>query len=323
MSGEPLVSIVTPSFNQKKYLVDAMESVLGQDYPAIEYIVIDGGSTDGSREVIQAYGHRLAYWISEPDAGQADAINKGFERAKGQIVAWLNSDDVLLPGAVSGAVQAFRENPSIGLVYANGLMVDSRLRLLDRHYYRALDIVDLLSFEIILQPGSFMRKQALLDVGYLNSEYNLILDHEQWVRIASRYPLFHVDRFWSLERTHLEAKTIALASEFVTEAENLIQWAAESPGLSQIVKDHKNRIYAGLNVFAARRLIDAGEYQNAFKRLMQAVTLHPSTVLRYWYKVVQAGLSAVGFARLFEWYRNIRRKIQHQGKVIDFRSPIA
>lgn len=321
MSQLPLVSIVTPSFNQKKYLVDAIESVLGQDYPEIEHIIIDGGSTDGSCEVIKHYDQRLAYWTSEPDAGQADAINKGFAHAQGEIVAWLNSDDVLLPGAVSGAVQAFRENPTVGLVYANGLMVDSDLHLLDRHYYRTLDVIDLLSFEIILQPGSFMRRQALSEVGYLNSEYNLILDHELWVKIASRHPLFHVGRFWSLERTHLEAKTIALAREFVTEAERLIEWAEGSSELSQIVERHQNRIYAGLDVFAARRLIDAGEYRIAFKRLVRASTRHPSTVLRYWYKVVQAGLSAIGFAKLFEGYRSTRRGLQYRGEVINFTQP--
>jgi len=138
-----------------------------------------------------------------------------------------------------------------------------------------------------------------------------------WVRIASRYPLLHVPAYWALERTHVQAKTIAQAGKFVAEAERLIEWAAASEELGDLVRREEHRIYAGLNVFAARRLIDASQHRRAFRRLMAAVRLHPGTVLHYWYKVIQAGGSALGFAWLFEWYRNTRRKIQYQGEVID------
>ena len=107
----PLISIITPSFNQAAFLEETLLSVLGQDYPAIEYIVIDGGSTDGSVAILERYADQLAYWVSEPDAGQADAINKGFAKATGKYVAWLNSDDVYLPGAVATAVAALEEKP--------------------------------------------------------------------------------------------------------------------------------------------------------------------------------------------------------------------
>ncbi len=108
---KPLVSIITPSYNQVQYLEDTIQSVIQQDYPNIEYIVVDGGSTDGSLEVIERYKNKLAWWVSEPDQGQADAINKGFRKASGEIIAWLNSDDLYLPGAISSAVELFQENP--------------------------------------------------------------------------------------------------------------------------------------------------------------------------------------------------------------------
>src|SRR5512139_1658315 len=135
-----LVSIVTPSFNQALFLEQTMRSVLEQDYPRIEYIVMDGGSTDGSLEIIKRHTSRLAYWVSEQDRGQADAINKGFAHAHGDIVAWLNSDDYYLPGAISAAVKAFAENPDVLLVYADMLAVDEDGQAFNQLRYRQIGL---------------------------------------------------------------------------------------------------------------------------------------------------------------------------------------
>ncbi len=317
MIEQPLVSVVTPSFNQARFLELAMLSVLEQDYPRIEYIVIDGGSTDESLSIIKRNASRLAYWTSEPDQGQAEAINKGLRRAQGQLVAWLNSDDVYLPGTISDAVQVAHQHPQAGMVYADGYMVDSEERLLDPHRYRTLTALDLLSFEVLLQPTVFMRRSALEAAGYLDRSYDLILDHELWLRIASGHQLVHVPRFWALERTHKEAKTIQRAAGFVEEAYRLVERAAESPELGQLVRGQHARIYAGLHVFSARRLIDAGEHREAVKHLWTAARLHPATVARYWYKVVQALGSAAGLEGLFMWYRSSRRRLKYGRRRID------
>lgn len=314
--ADPLVSIVTPSFNQVQYLETCLRSVLSQDYQPIEYIVVDGGSTDGSIEILERYRDHFRHWSSEPDHGQADAINKGLRMARGEYVAWLNSDDAYLPGAVGEAVRALENDPSLGMVYGDGLMVDASLRLLDRHTYPQVSVLDLLCFEVILQPAVFLRRSAIEQVGYLDPSYQLILDHELWVRIASRFPVRHISSNWAIERTHERAKTIAQAGDFVEEAERLVRWAASDPTLGDLVQRQRRRVFGGLDVFAARRLIDAGEYRPAVRRLWRAMRRHPLTVMRYWYKLVQAVGSALGMAELFFGYRRARRQVVHAGRIV-------
>jgi glycosyltransferase involved in cell wall biosynthesis len=312
--SEPLVSIVTPSYNQAEYLEAALLSVLRQDYTHLEYIVIDGGSTDGSLEILEHYGRQLAYWTSESDRGQADAINKGLKMAQGEVVAWLNSDDMYVAGAVRQAVQAMKNHPNAGMVYGDGLMIDASGRLLDEHRYRQNDLMDLLSWQVLLQPATFMRRAVLEKVGYLTEDYHLILDHELWIRIAARYDIMHVPSFWAFERTHLAAKTVAQAADWVKEAELFLQRAASDPELAPIMCTQNRLIRASLDAFAARRYIDAARYREAMGRFVLAFLQSPPVVLRFWYKVVQAFFSMLGLEQVFFTYRRVRRRLQHHGK---------
>ncbi len=207
---KPLVSIVTPSFNQARFLEETILSVLNQDYPDIEYIIIDGASTDGSLATIQKYATQLAHWESVPDQGQTDAINKGFAKAKGQIYAWLNSDDVLLPGAVAAAVETLRENPELGLVYGDATLIDANGRKIGDFPAAQTDLKRLKrGYVHIPQQAAFFRADLWKQVGPLDPTFYFAMDYDLWVRLARKAPIRYVQQLWASFRLHGDAKSIA------------------------------------------------------------------------------------------------------------------
>jgi glycosyltransferase involved in cell wall biosynthesis len=212
-SSRPLVSIVTPSFNQAPYLAATIDSVLGQDYPRIEYIVIDGGSTDGSREIIEQNAGRLAHWVSEPDLGQTDAINKGFAMARGEILAWLNSDDTYLPGAVSDAVGFLAGHLDVGLVYGQAYYVDGLGERMARYPAGPTDHQGLRrGINTIPQQATFFRSRLWKMAGPLDPAFYYAMDYDLWVRISGLTSIAFVERPWAHFRIHDLSKSRREAS---------------------------------------------------------------------------------------------------------------
>jgi len=205
-----LVSIITPSFNQAKFLEETILSVLGQDYPGIEYIIVDGGSKDGSVEIIRQYEERLSWWVSEPDLGQTDAINKGFSRAKGEILAWINSDDTYEPGAVSEAVDFLKKNPEVGLVYGDANFINAEGEVIGKFPSRQTDYKRLRrGYVHVAQQASFFRADLWKRVGPLDPSFYFAMDYDLWVRLARLAPVSYFPRLWANFRLHGDAKTIA------------------------------------------------------------------------------------------------------------------
>lgn len=222
MSDLPLVSIVTPSFNQARYIEATIQSVLAQDYPRIEYLIVDGGSTDGTVEIIKKYAlesgsvlpenqrHGIAWWVSEPDKGQTDAINKGFGRVQGQILAWLNSDDTYEPGAVSAAVKYLMDHPNVGMAYGDCNFINEEGRVIGKFGSAQTDYRLLRrGYVHIPQQTMFFRAELWKQVGPLDPSFYFAMDYDLWTRLAARTELKYVPQTWANFRLHTTGKTIA------------------------------------------------------------------------------------------------------------------
>jgi len=313
MNDLPVVTIVTPSFNQAPFLEKTIRSVLEQDYPRIEYLVVDGASTDGSVEIIKKYADRINWWVSEKDNGQADGINKGLRRANGEIVAWLNSDDFYLPGSISGAVQALRVNPGVGFVHGDLQVVNSAGEVTNILTYGDWGLKGLMEFRIIGQPTVFMRRQVLEAAGYLDPDYHFLLDHQLWLRLAMHAGMKYIPQLWAGEHYHAASKNLAHAAEFGTEALRIVEWMATEPRLKDILQQDYRRIKAGAERLNAFYLFDAQDYKKSLQAYWRSLRSHPAAAAGDWYRILFALFSPLGLDRLKAGYLS-RRKYRYKTK---------
>ena len=252
----PSITVVTPSFNQGAFLERTIRSVLDQGYPHLEYFVLDGGSTDGSVEIIRRYEHAIDYWVSQPDGGQTAAINAGWQRATGEILAWLNSDDYYLPGALAAAGAAFLEHPDAALVYGPMRREDPDGRSLgtlgspfDR---RRL----LYSHQMIPQPSAFFRRAGVEAAGPLDESLHYSMDYDFLLRLTSLGPTVMIAQPLAVATIHAEAKTTRDRAEAAAETNRVRRRYARGAGwllvrLQPVMSWTYHRLPS-----AARRLVD-------------------------------------------------------------------
>jgi glycosyltransferase involved in cell wall biosynthesis len=219
----PLVSVVTPVLNAAGFIEETIRSVLAQDYPHIEYLVLDGGSTDGTLEVLERYRGRLDF-VSMPDGGTAEAVNRGFCRARGDILAWLGADDLYLPGAVSAAIAGFDADPAAAAVYGEGDWIGEDGRNLGR--YPTVSPYSPAAFRRecpICQPACFVRREALEAVGGLDVSLHSAYDYDLWIRLSRRYPFRAIPQYLAQSRMHSRNKSLGQKQRMFEECIHLLR----------------------------------------------------------------------------------------------------
>ena len=256
-----LVSIVTPSYNQARFIEDTIRSVLSQDYSEIEYLVVDGGSTDGTVEILHRYKNRLSGWVSESDRGQTDAINKGFGRAAGDILAWINSDDTYEPGAVSAALKYLQDHPHVGLVYGDCNFIDEYGEVVGRFRSRQTSRRMIRQgYSHIPQQTMFFRADLWKQVGPLDPSFHFAMDYDLWTRISARAEMKYVPQTWANFRLHAAGKTIQADERFWPEMLK-IHYRDGGSFLSVLVaRYYLRQVFAPVVNWRRRRMIDLGSH---------------------------------------------------------------
>ncbi|REJ82297.1 MAG: glycosyltransferase [Bacteroidetes bacterium] len=213
----PKISIITPSFNQGEFIEETILSVLEQDYPNLEFIIIDGGSTDNTLDVIEKYKSKIDHFVSEHDKGQSEAINKGLKKCNGEIITWICSDDLLLPGALRNAAQIFYDNPDAGMIHGKSILFGKGKKD-DIRGAQPKDL-ELRYFAVIPfpQPSSFFRKEITDKCGMLDDSLHFAMDYDLLIRVAGNYEIICCDHIFSKYRLHDESKTVKNLNSFARE----------------------------------------------------------------------------------------------------------
>ncbi|MCG3206504.1 MAG: hypothetical protein FOGNACKC_00103 [Anaerolineae bacterium] len=229
----PTITIITPSLNQGRFLEQCIQSVLNQEYPRLQYIIIDGGSTDDSLDIIQKYQAHLSTWLSEPDQGQSDAINKGMRLASGELVAWLNADDFYLPNALAVAAQAYVGQPGASFYFGNGYRVNRQGQVKRPHFRRWPYIFNrsalIFGLNYILQPATFINRRWLEQAGHLSLKLHYGLDTDLWLRLSALAEPQAVPAFLAASREYDTTKTATGSFARIEELRQLAAQYADQP----------------------------------------------------------------------------------------------
>jgi glycosyltransferase involved in cell wall biosynthesis len=246
-NNNPLVSIVTPSFNKGPFIEETLLSIRNQTYKNIEHIVVDGGSTDETLSILKKYSSDLI-WFSEPDTGQSDAINKGWRMAKGDIIAFLNADDTYLPNAVEIAVNYFLEHPETGMIYGDGILSDENGTFLTNFTAGEFNLKNLVFCkDNILQPAVFLRKPVFETVGDVDVDLHLAMDLDYWIRTGLRFKVNYIHQPLAAAKIYQDAKSSAQMHKYVVEYERILEKIFSDPhvlpDIKMIEKDAYNFVY--------------------------------------------------------------------------------
>jgi glycosyltransferase involved in cell wall biosynthesis len=275
----PRITIVTPSFNQGGFIEETMRSVFLQGYPDLEYIIVDGGSQDQSIDVIKEYEKWLPHWESKPDSGQAHAINKGFRKGSGEVIAWINSDDFYLPGTFSKVACWLNHEAGIFLVYGDCQVVDANGRGVDRYRGKFYSDQDFRAYwnHYVPQPSAFFLRSILDEVGYLDETLNFVMDYDFWVRCSQRYLLYYSGEILAAFRLHGASKSVAFKKHFDPELDKAVRKYWGNPlsptHLRYLLK--RNRYRSGVLRWHAYEALQSGQLRKCARLISRALLQDP------------------------------------------------
>ncbi len=283
MEKEPRVSIITPSFNQGDFIRKTISSVIDQNYSNIEYLIIDGGSTDKTLGIIKTYKKNIDYWVSEPDAGQADAINKGIVKSTGDFVCWVNSDDILYPDFIRMRMQQFKENPDIDLIYGDvdqGTSIsETRLRKgKQTDFFQMLDRVNV----PIPQQSAVWRSRVHNEVGYLETKWEVALDWEFFLRVSRYFKVLYLPGSSGFFRNHELSKSVSNANAWAIEIPQLYEEIFHSNiyQLTPKLLNKKKRYLISAYLYALAQAKNAGKTELASQ--IKRMAIEVDSALFYW-----------------------------------------
>jgi len=288
----PTVSIVTPSFNQGEFIEQTILSILNQSYTKIEYIMIDGESKDNTLDIISQYREKISYFISEPDNGQSHAINKGLKISRGEIVGWLNSDDILLPNSIESIVREFINDLSVGVVYGhnlrmnrNGKIIPTPLLEKDRLNF-GIDYI--LHDPLVNQPGSFWRRTIMNKAGWLDETLSFAMDYEYWIRLAILGIKFkRLDRSLAIYRLNPNSKTSTKSSEMAFEQVRVLEDLQKYNDFADLLGENQIEIQKKINKVKANAFLKASygklkqkKIIDSIKWFTKAISLDPTVIFQ-------------------------------------------
>jgi glycosyltransferase involved in cell wall biosynthesis len=289
----PKISIITPSYNQGPFIEETIRSVICQDYPNIEYIIIDGGSKDGSVDIIRKYESQLSYWVSESDKGQTNAINKGLIQAKGEIIAYLNSDDLYTPDAIRTAADFFKTHPDIDMIYGDIIHIDQHSEFINLHKTGKILLENYLSCEVYLpQPTVFFRKRVIEKIGYFDDTLNLAMDLDYWITIFLYFQTEYIPDTLAKARIYPAAKSSAEKLKYLRERLYILDKTFSNEDLmksyfksDEKVKELKNKTYSTVHFFGGLEYLKNRQWNIALHHIMKGIKLYPRHFLNpdlYW-----------------------------------------
>jgi len=278
-NDKPLVSIATPSYNKGRFIEETILSVKNQTYPRIEHIVIDGGSTDGTLDILRKYDNSII-WISEPDKGQSDAINKGWRMSKGEILGWINADDTYMPWAVEIAVKYLSEHPDVHMVYGRCSVMDEYGKVQGRGDGTRFNLSDLIcGRNMVPQPTVFFRRQVLDTIGYLDSNLHMAMDADLWIRIGLKLKIEYIDQLLANFRLCPGTKSVEEPYKFAIDRFYMLDKLFSDPALPEEIGELKRRAYSGIHLMSGTYHHHLRHMKEARKHFIEALILYPPNFL--------------------------------------------